>query len=125
MQENKALNVLLLIAKVLILLILFLSLVYFSTVLIDSYIDSLSYVPEQNTVSIDPYPLAFALVFVLSLVTNGAAALLSLLGLILSLLYKGAQNRKANIRTFSVLLASPFAIQLIYFLVGIFTGVLF
>ena len=67
MKESKPLNVLLLIAKILIIVILSASFVYFTTLLIDSYVSSLSYAPVQNEVSIDPYPLAFALVFLFSL----------------------------------------------------------
>ena len=125
MTESKALNILLLIAKILLVVLLLLSLVYYVATLLDAYIESLSYTPPENGISIDPYPLAFAFVLVFSVVTNAACALLALLGLILSLIYKGTAKRRKNILTFSVLLASPFVLQILIFLAGIFTGVLF
>ena len=123
MQERKSLNVLLLIAKILLIAFLLISLVYYAATLIDAYIESLSFVPVENEISIDPYPLTFALMLIFSLISNGACVILALLGLILSLIYKGTSKRKKNIVTFSVLLASPLLMQLLIFLMGLFTGV--
>ena len=123
MAESKALNILLLIAKILLILFLFLSLVYYATALIDAYIDSLSYTPTENGISIDPYPLAFAFILIFSAVTNATCAFLALLGLILSLIYKGTAKRRQNILTFSTLLASPVVVQILILLLGVFTGV--
>ena len=123
MQERKSLNVLLLIAKILLIAFLLISLVYYAATLIDAYIEYLSFVPVENEISIDPYPLTFALMLIFSLISNGACVILALLGLILSLIYKGTSKRKKNIVTFSVLLASPLLMQLLIFLMGLFTGV--
>lgn len=125
MSESKALNILLLIAKILLIVFLLLSLVYYVATLLDAYIESLSYTPPENGISIDPYPLAFAFVLIFSVVTNAACALLALLGLILSLIYKRTAKRRQNILTFSTLLASPVVIQILILLLGVFTGVLF
>ena len=125
MSESKALNILLLIAKILLIVFLLLSLVYYVATLLDAYIESLSYTPPENGISIDPYPLAFAFVLIFSVVTNAACALLALLGLILSLIYKRTAKRRQNILTFSTLLASPVVIQILILLLGVFPGVLF
>ena len=123
MSESKALNILLLIAKILLIVFLLLSLVYYATTLIDAYIDSLSYTPTENGISIDPYPLAFAFILVFSVITNATCAFLALLGLILSLIYKRTAKRRQNILTFSILLASPVVMQILILLLGVFTGV--
>ena len=123
MSESKALNVLLLIAKILLILLLSVSIVYYAATLIDAYVESLSHTPTENGVSIDPYPLAYAFILIFSLITNGACMLLALLGLILSLLYKGTAKRKKNVTALAVLLASPAVMQIFILLTGVLTGV--
>ena len=125
MKENKALNVLLCIAKILLILILSVSFVYYAYGLIDSFIESKSMDSMQNTISIDPFPLFYAVGLIFSIISNGACVLLALLGLIVSHLYKGCAHRRKNIITFRILLLTPFVLELFYLLVGIFSGILF
>lgn len=124
MKENKALNVLITVAKILLIVFLALSFVYYAYGLIDAAIESANMQPSDGTITIDPLPLTFALFLILSIISNGACVLLALLGLILSLLYKGTAKRKKNIITFSILLAIPIVMEIAFFLSGVFLGIM-
>ena len=124
MKENKALNVLITVAKILLIVFLALSFVYYAYGLIDAAIESANMQPSDGTITIDPLPLTFALFLILSIISNGACVLLALLGLILSLLYKGTAKRKKNIITFSILLAIPVVMEIAFFLSGVFLGIM-
>ena len=124
MKENKALNVLITVAKILLIVFLALSFVYYAYGLIDAAIESANMQPSDGTITIDPLPLAFALFLILSIISNGACVILALLGLILSLLYKGTAKRKKNIITFSILLAIPVVMEIAFFLSGVFLGIM-
>ena len=123
MKESKALNILLLIAKILLAILLSVSFIYYAITLIDAYMESLSFIPAENGISIDPYPLTFAFVLIFSAITGGASMLLALLALILSLIYKDTPKRKRNVLTFSLFLASPLVFEAVILLFGLFTGV--
>ena len=125
MKKNKVLDLFLTFSKILVFLILLLSLFYYTYSLIHAYTDSLNYIPTEGTVSIDPYPLAFAFVLIFSVITNGACFILSALSLLLSYLYKASEKRKRNITTFLILLFSPILFEILLLLAGIFTGVIF
>lgn len=124
MKENKALNVLITVAKILLIVFLALSFVYYAYGLIDAAIESANMQPSDGTITIDPLPLTFALFLILSIISNGACVILALLGLILSLLYKGTAKRKKNIITFSILLAIPVVMEIAFFLSGVFLGIM-
>lgn len=124
MKENKALNVLITVAKILLIVFLALSFVYYAYGLIDAAIESANMQPSDGTITIDPLPLTFALFLILSIISNGACVILALLGLILSLLYKGTAKRKKNIITFSILLAIPIVMEIAFFLSGVFLGIM-
>ena len=124
MKENKALNVLITVAKILLIVFLALSFVYYAYGLIDAAIESANMQPSDGTITIDPLPLTFALFLILSIISNGACVILALLGLILSLLYKGTARRKKNIITFSILLAIPIVMEIAFFLSGVFLGIM-
>ena len=96
MKESKALNILITVAKVLLILFLSLSFVYYTYGLIDAAIESANMDQMQNPSSIDPLPLTYAVFLILSVISNGACFFLALLGLILSYLYKGTPKRKKN-----------------------------
>ena len=123
MKENKALNVLITVAKILLIVFLALSFVYYAYGLIDAAIESANMQPSDGTITIDPLPLTFALFLILSIISNGACVILALLGLILSLLYKGTARRKKNIITFSILLAIPIVMEIAFVLSGVFLGI--
>ena len=125
MQENKTLNIILLVLKILIIVILAASLIYYSTVLIDAYIDSLSSEPSDSGINIEGYPLAFALVFIFAAMTNGVCMFLGAVGFVISLIYKRTQKRTGNILTFTALFATPIALQIFLLIVGIFSGVFY
>lgn len=124
MKENKALNVLITVAKILLIVFLALSFVYYAYGLIDAAIESANMQPSDGTITIDPLPLTFALFLILSIISNGACVILALLGLILSLLYKGTAKRKKNIITFSILLAIPVVMEIAFFLSGVILGIM-
>lgn len=123
MKESKALNILITVAKVLLIVFLALSFVYYAYGLIDAAIESANMQPSDGTITLDPLPLTFALFLILSIISNGACVLLALLGLILSLLYKGTAKRKKNIITFSILLAIPIVMEIAFFLTGVILGI--
>ena len=123
MKENKALNVLITVAKILLIVFLALSFVYYAYGLIDAAIESANMQPSDGTITLDPLPLTFALFLILSIISNGACVILALLGLILSLLYKGTARRKKNIITFSILLAIPIVMEIAFFLSGFILGI--
>ena len=123
MKESKALNILISVAKVLLIVFLALSFVYYAYGLIDAAIESANMQPSDGTITLDPLPLTFALFLILSIISNGACVLLALLGLILSLLYKGTAKRKKNIITFSILLAIPIVMEIAFFLTGAILGI--
>ena len=123
MKESKALNILIAVAKVLLIVFLALSFVYYAYGLIDAAIESANMQPSDGTITLDPLPLTFALFLILSIISNGACVLLALLGLILSLLYKGTAKRKKNIITFSILLAIPIVMEIAFFLTGFILGI--
>lgn len=123
MKEIKALNILITVAKVLLIVFLALSFVYYAYGLIDAAIESANMQPSDGTITLDPLPLTFALFLILSIISNGACVLLALLGLILSLLYKGTAKRKKNIITFSILLAIPIVMEIAFFLTGVILGI--
>ena len=123
MKESKALNILITVAKVLLIVFLALSFVYYAYGLIDAAIESANMQPSDGTITLDPLPLTFALFLILSIISNGACVLLALLGLILSILYKGTAKRKKNIITFSILLAIPIVMEIAFFLSGVILGI--
>ena len=124
MKENKSLNVLITVAKILLIVFLALSFVYYAYGLIDAAIESANMQPSDGTITIDPLPLTFAIFLILSIISNGACVILALLGLILSLLYKGTAKRKKNIITFSILLAIPVVMEIAFYLSGVFLGIM-
>ncbi len=124
MKQKRALDILLTVSKILLTVFLVLSLFYYAYFLIDAYIESANAQPQENGISIDPYPLAFAFVLIFSIITNGVCLLLSGLSLILSYLYRSSPNRKRNIKAFFIFLLLPLLLEALILLSGIFTGVL-
>lgn len=123
MKKNKAFDIILTLSKILLVLLLAVSLFYYAYFLIDAYIDSLNNSPSDNTVSIDPFPLAFAFVLIFSLITNGACLLLASLSLLFTYLFCSSANRKRNMKAFLILLVCPVIMELLLLLSGILTGV--
>jgi hypothetical protein len=117
MKESKALNIVLLVLKILLAAVLVGSLIFFTWMLIDAYVESVHMPPPENgTVQLDPFPIVFVLVLILSLVTNGACMVIALVGLILSICYKASPQRRKNIISFTVFLILPVLLELFYLL---------
>ena len=120
MKESKAVNILLLISKILIIVILALSTLYYAILLTDAYIESVNTVPPESGIYIEPFPIALAFTLIFSLITNGICVFLSLLGLILSFVYRESPKRKNNIRIFAILILIPIFLELVLLLLGLF-----
>ena len=120
MQEKKALQTILTVLKIVIAVILIGTFTYYATLLIDAYIETVNNVPPNEGVYIEPFPIAFALVLIFSLITNGICALLSLVGLIISIVFRTSAKRKKNIIAFVNLLVLPILLQIFIFLILVF-----
>ena len=118
MQENKALYLILLIMKIVLISVLALSFIFFTYTLIDAHIESIEMAntPSDGGIKLDPLPVAFVVVLIFSLITNGVCMILSFAGLIISICYKTSQKRKKNILAFSLLLITPAILELFYIL---------
>ena len=67
----------------------------------------------------DTVPLNNFLAFiVLGLMYNGVALVVSLVGLIISICYKGTFRHKKNVITFVILMIAPVVAELLLFLMG-------
>lgn len=119
MKENKTLQTILLILKLLIALILVLSTVYYAFLLISAYIETVNTVPPEEGIYLEPFPIALTVTLVFSLITNAVSAFLSLIGLVVSTLFHSSPKRKKNIISFAVLLILPVLLQLLVLLIGI------
>ena len=120
MQEKKALQTILTVLKIVIAVILIGTFAYYATLLIGVYIETVNTVPPNEGVYIEPFPIAFALVLVFSVITNGICAFLSLVGLIISIVFRTSAKRKKNIVAFISLLVLPILLQIFIFLILVF-----
>ena len=120
MQEKKALQTILTVLKIVIAVILIGSFTYYAIIFIDAYIETVNTVPPNEGIYIEPLPIAVALILIFSLITNGICALLSLVGLIISIVFRASAKRKKNIVAFISLLVLPILLQILIFLIPIF-----
>lgn len=117
MKESKALNIVLLVLKIVLISVLVGSFIFFTWTLVDAHVDSMNMEPPaDNTIQLDPLPVAFIVVLILSLVTNGSCMAVALVGLIISICYKASPKRKSNAITFTVFLVLPVLLQFFYIL---------
>ncbi len=121
MNKRKPLDVVLLIFKIVIPCFLALLLIFFSVDLYDQRLSDLAN-EGADGVNIEGFGIAFAVLLVVMLVACIFVLTLSLTGLIVSLLYKGAKNRRGNVIAYSVITASPILAFLLYLLIGTLIG---
>ena len=116
MKESKFLNVLILVLKILLITVLAASFIFFTYSLISAHIDSIEMqnTPSDGTIRLDPFPITFVVVLIFSLITNGACMLFSLVGLIVSVLYKVSPKKRRNVTSFIVLLITPVILEIFY-----------
>lgn len=124
MKEKKALNIVILVFQILLAAVMVASLIFYTVFMIDVYRDSLVPPAEDAVIHIDPLGIGYAFILVFSIISNAAVAILSLIPLIMSLVHRGSSKRKRNIIFSSALLASPFLLEAVILLFGLFTGVL-
>ena len=122
MKENKALSVTLLVLKIICAAVLILSFAYYAFLLIDAYVESVNTVPPESGVYIEPFPVAFVLVLIFSLITSGVSFLLSLVGLLISVFYRTSEKRKKNVISFVILLIAPILFELLLLSVRLFVN---
>ena len=82
----------------------------------EMHIEDMKHVGENGYFS--GYGLSFAAFIILGFMYNGAALAVALVGLIISICYKGAYHYRRNIVTFVLLMIAPVAAELLLVLMG-------
>ncbi len=122
MKQNRFLNILIPTLKILLLIILVFSFLYYTVGLIESYVSDLHKEPMENEISLDAFPIFYVFVLIFSVITNGISLLLSVVGLVVSHLYRASLKRKRHMLHFTLLLCASVVLELIYFTVGLAAG---
>ena len=115
-MERRGLNIFLLILKILVPVALVAFLVWAMVDMIGMHIEDMKHVGESGYFS--GYGLTFLAFIVLGLMYNGVALVVSLVGLIISICYKGTFRHKKNVITFVILMIAPVVAELLLFLMG-------
>lgn len=115
-MERRGLDIFLLILKILIPVALVLYLGWAAIDLSEMHIEDMKHVGENGYFS--GYGLSFAAFIILGFMYNGAALAVALVGLIISICYKGAYHYRRNIVTFVLLMIAPVAAELLLVLMG-------
>jgi hypothetical protein len=115
-MERRGLNIFLLILKILVPVALIAFLVWAIVDLIGMHIEDMKHVGESGYFS--GYGLTFLAFVILGLMYNGIALVVSLVGLIISVCYKGTFRHKKNVITFVILMIAPVVAELLIFLMG-------
>lgn len=115
-MERRGLDIFLLILKILIPVALVLYLGWAAIDLSEMHIEDMKHVGENGYFS--GYGLSFAAFIILGFMYNGAALTVALVGLIISICYKGAYHYRRNIVTFVLLMIAPVAAELLLVLMG-------
>lgn len=118
MKESKALNNLILILKIILCVALIASFLFFTSTLISAHLDSIAMEeqPSDGTIRLDPFPIAFTIVLIFSIITNCACLFFALVGFIVSYLYRASQKRRTHLITFGTLIAVPVLLEIFYIL---------
>lgn len=117
-MQRKGLDIFLLVLKILVPVVLIYYIVVCSIDLKEAYIADIERVCEAGEVCIETYGIAFAALFIISFIFDGAALVVSLLGLIISAFYKGSLHQKRNVVTF--LLLAVASVASVFVLLGIY-----
>ena len=115
-MERRGLNIFLLILKILVPVALVAFLVWAMVDMVDMHIEDMKHVGESGYFS--GYGLTFLAFVILGLMYNGVALVVSLVGLIISICYKGTFRHKKNVITFVILMIAPVVAELLLFLMG-------
>ena len=115
-MERRGLNIFLLILKILVPVALVAFLVWAMVDMIGMHIEDMKHVGESGYFS--GYGLTFLAFIVLGLMYNGVALVVSFVGLIISICYKGTFRHKKNVITFVILMIAPVVAELLLFLMG-------
>lgn len=115
-MERRGLDIFLLILKILIPVALVLYLGWAAIDLSEVHIEDMKHVGENGYFS--GYGLSFAAFIILGFMYNGVALVVALVGLIISICYKGAYRHRRNIVTFVLLMIAPVAAELLLVLMG-------
>ena len=115
-MERKGLNIFLLILKILVPVALVAFLVWAIVDLTGMHIEDMKHVGESGYFS--GYGLTFLAFMLLGLMYNGVALVVSLVGLIISICYKGTFHHKKNVVTFIILMIAPVVAELLLILMG-------
>lgn len=115
-MERRGLDIFLLILKILIPVALVLYLGWAAIDLSEVHIEDMKHVGENGYFS--GYGLSFAAFIILGFMYNGVALVVALVGLIISICYKGAYHHRRNIVTFVLLMIAPVAAELLLVLMG-------
>ena len=118
MQKRKPLDIVLLIFKIVIPVFLAFLLIFFSFDLYNQKILDLSNPDTNQAVSIDGFPLAFAILLIVMLLAVIFAFILSLAGLVISLVYKQSARRKKHILAYSLITAACPITFFLFLLIG-------
>ena len=118
MQKRKPLDVVLLIFKIVIPVFLAFLLIFFSFDLYDQKMLDLASPDTNQTVSIDAFPLAFAILLIVMLLAVILALIVSLAGLIISIVYKQSAKRKKHILAYSLISAACPLSFFLFLLIG-------
>lgn len=115
-MERRGLDIFLLILKILIPVALVLYLGWAAIDLSEVHIEDMKHVGENGYFS--GYGLSFAAFIILGFMYNGVALVVALVGLIISICYKGAYHHRRNIVTFVLLMIAPVVAELLLILMG-------
>ena len=99
-MERRGLNIFLLILKIIVPVALVAFFAWAMVDMVDVHIEDMKHVGESGYFS--GYGLTFLGFMLFGLIYNGAALVVSLIGLIISICYKGAFHQKRNIVTFVI-----------------------
>ena len=112
-MRKRGIDIFLLVLKILIPVALLVFLVWTTIDLGNQYIDDKNMVCENGDVCVEGYGLTFLAFLVFGFIYNGIVWILSLVGLITSISYKEALNRRKNIITSVLLLIAPIVAELL------------
>ena len=115
-MERRGLNIFLLILKIIVPVALIAFFAWAMVDMVDMHIEDMKHVGENGYFS--GYGLTFLAFMLFGLMYNGVALVVSLVGLIISICYKGALHQKRNIVTFVILMIAPVVAELLLVLMG-------
>ncbi len=118
MQKRKPLDIVLLIFKIVIPVFLAFLLIFFSIDLYDQKMLDLANPDANQTVSIDAFPLAFAILLIVMLLAVILAFIFALAGLVISLVYRQSPRRKKHILAYSLITAACPIAFFLFLLIG-------